>query len=30
MCLLVLNTAIWHNWLTGAPVKRPLIAYGHV
>ena len=28
--LLALNAAIWHNWLTGAPVKRSLIAYDHV
>jgi hypothetical protein len=28
--LLALNTAIWHNWLIGAPVKRSLIAYDHV
>jgi hypothetical protein len=27
--LLALNTAIWHNWQTGAPVKRSLIAYDH-
>jgi hypothetical protein len=27
--LLALNTAIWHNWLIGAPVKRSLIAYDH-
>lgn len=27
--LLALNTAIWHNWTTGAPVKRSLIAYDH-
>jgi hypothetical protein len=27
--LLALNAAIWHNWLTGAPVKRSLIAYDH-
>jgi hypothetical protein len=27
--LLALNTAIWHNWRTGAPVKRSLIAYDH-
>ena len=25
--LLALNTAIWHNWMIGAPVKRSLIAY---
>jgi hypothetical protein len=28
--LLALNAAIWHNWMTGAPVKRSLIAYDHV
>lgn len=27
--LLALATAIWHNWLTGAPNKRSLIAYDH-
>jgi hypothetical protein len=27
--LLALNTAIWHNWSIGAPVKRSLIAYDH-
>ncbi len=27
--LLALNAAIWHNWLTGAPVKPSLIAYDH-
>ena len=27
--LLALNTAIWHNWAIGAPVKRSLIAYDH-
>lgn len=27
--LLALNTAIWHNWTIGAPVKRSLIAYDH-
>ena len=27
--LLALATAIWHNWQTGAPVKRSLIAYDH-
>jgi hypothetical protein len=27
--LLALNTAIWHNWQIGAPVKRSLIAYDH-
>jgi hypothetical protein len=27
--LLALNTAIWHNWMIGAPVKRSLIAYEH-
>ena len=27
--LLALATAIWHNWTTGAEVKRSLIAYDH-
>jgi hypothetical protein len=27
--LLAPNTCTWHNWLTGAPVKRSLIAYDH-
>jgi hypothetical protein len=27
--LLALNTAIWHNWIAGAPVKRSLLAYDH-
>jgi hypothetical protein len=27
--LLALNACIWHNWLTGTPVKRSLIAYDH-
>jgi hypothetical protein len=27
--LLALAAAIWHNWLTDAPVKRSLIAYDH-
>lgn len=27
--LLALNTAIWHNWQIGAPIKRSLIAYDH-
>lgn len=27
--LLALAAAIWHNWRTGAPVKRSLIAYDH-
>jgi hypothetical protein len=27
--ILAVNTAIWHNWLTGAPIKRSLIAYTH-
>ena len=27
--LLALNAAIWHNWTTGATVKRSLIAYDH-
>jgi len=25
--LLAMATAIWHNWATGAPVKRSLISY---
>jgi hypothetical protein len=25
--LLALAAAIWHNWATGAPIKRSLIAY---
>ncbi|WUU99850.1 transposase [Actinoallomurus sp. NBC_01490] len=25
--ILALNTAVWHNWLIDAPVKRSLIAY---
>jgi hypothetical protein len=28
--LLALNPAIWFNWMTGAPVKRSLIAYDHM
>ena len=28
--LLALNACIWHNWMTGAPVKRSLIAYDHI
>jgi hypothetical protein len=28
--LLALNACIWHNRMTGAPVKRSLIAYDHV
>jgi hypothetical protein len=28
--LLALNAVIWHNWQTGAPVKRSLIAYDHI
>ena len=28
--LLALNACIWHNWLTGAPVKRSLIACDHI
>ena len=28
--LLALNACIWHNWQTGAPVKRSLIAYDHI
>ena len=27
--LLALAAAIWHNWETGAPRKRSLIAYDH-
>lgn len=27
--ILALNAAIWHNWLTDAPVKRSLTAYDH-
>jgi hypothetical protein len=27
--LLALNSAIWHDWLIGAPVKRSLVAYDH-
>ena len=27
--LLALAAAIWHNWRTGAPAKRSLIAYDH-
>lgn len=27
--ILALNTAIWHNWLIDAPVKRSLTAYDH-
>lgn len=27
--LLALAAAIWHNWTTGAPVKRSLTAYDH-
>jgi hypothetical protein len=27
--LLALNACIWHNWATGAPVKRSLTAYDH-
>ena len=27
--LLAMATCIWHNWATGAPVKRSLIAYDH-
>jgi hypothetical protein len=25
-----LNACIWHNWQTGAPVNRPLIAHDHL
>jgi hypothetical protein len=24
-----LNAVTWFNWVIGAPVKRPLIAYDH-
>lgn len=27
--ILALNATIWHNWQTGAPTKRSLIAYDH-
>ena len=27
--LLAMAAAIWHNWATGAPVKRSLTAYDH-
>ena len=27
--LLALAAAIWHNWQTGAPDKRSLLAYDH-
>ena len=27
--LLALAAGIWHNWRTGAPAKRSLIAYDH-
>ncbi|GAA2558583.1 IS982 family transposase [Streptomyces intermedius] len=27
--LLALAAGIWHNWTTGAPIKRSLIAYDH-
>jgi hypothetical protein len=27
--ILALNATIWHNWQTGAPIKRSLIAYDH-
>ncbi|MFD5879391.1 IS982 family transposase, partial [Streptomyces yangpuensis] len=27
--LLALAAGIWHNWTTGAAVKRSLIAYDH-
>lgn len=29
MRILALNTAIWHNWNTNAPVKRSLTPYDH-
>jgi hypothetical protein len=28
--LLALTAVIWHNWTTGAPTKRSLIAYDHL
>jgi hypothetical protein len=28
--LLAFNAVIWHNWRTGAPVKRSLIACDHI
>ncbi|HJF13315.1 MAG TPA: IS982 family transposase, partial [Enteractinococcus helveticum] len=27
--LLAMAAGIWHNWKTGAPHKRSLIAYDH-
>ena len=27
--LLAMAAAIWHNWATGAPIKRSLTAYDH-
>lgn len=27
--LLALDTAVWHNWATNAPIKRSLVAYDH-
>jgi len=27
--MLAMTTAIWHNDLTGQPVKRSLLAYDH-
>lgn len=27
--LLALTAAIWHNWTTGAPSKRSVIAFDH-
>ncbi|MFY4717799.1 IS982 family transposase, partial [Streptomyces sp. LaBMicrA B280] len=27
--LLALAAGIWHNWTTGAKIKRSLIAYDH-
>ena len=27
--ILALNAAIWHNWITGAQIKRSLTAYDH-
>ncbi|MFB9452318.1 IS982 family transposase, partial [Streptomyces antimycoticus] len=27
--LLALAASVWHNWTTGAKIKRSLIAYDH-
>jgi hypothetical protein len=27
--ILALNAAVWHNWITGAPLKRSTTAYDH-